>query len=201
MPTNEEITRHHDADPDENPWVLGPPKPTVVEIVEYNEDWPDRFAMLADGIRTALGDGDGDGDVALAIDHIGSTSVPGLAAKDVIDISLTVPDSADEARYVPQLERLGYVLTIREPSFHQHRCLSLADPRVNLHVFGPDSPETIRQLMFRDWLRTHPDDRELYEQAKRQAIPGGGHVMDYNRRKQDVIREIYDRMFRAAGLL
>ncbi|HET9167783.1 MAG TPA: GrpB family protein [Actinospica sp.] len=68
-------------------------------------------------------------------------------------------------------------------------------------MFGPDSPETIRQLMFRDWLRTHPDDRDLYEQAKRRAIPGGGHVMDCNRRKQDVVREIYDRMFRAAGLM
>jgi len=192
--TYEEITRHHDADPDENPWVLGPPKPTVVEIVPYNEEWPDRFAALAHDIRAALGP------AALDVEHIGSTSVPGLAAKDIIDVDLTVADPADEDRYVPPLERLGYVLTIREPSFHQHRCLTFREPRVNLHVFGPDCPETIRQRMFRDWLRTHPDDRDRYEQAKRRAVPGGGHVMDYNRRKQDVVREIYDRMFRAAGM-
>ena len=194
MPTNEEITRHHGSDPDEDPWVQGPPKPTVVEIVPYNQEWPARFTALADDIRAVLGA------VALDVEHTGSTSVPGLAAKDVIDIDLTVADPTVEDLYVPQLEALGYVLTIREPSFHQHRCLNLADPRVNLHVFGPDCPETIRHRMFRDWLRTHPDDRELYEQAKKQAVPGGGHVMDYNRRKEDVLREIYDRMFRAAGM-
>jgi GrpB-like predicted nucleotidyltransferase (UPF0157 family) len=192
--TNEEITRHHDADPDEDPWVLGPPMPTVVKIAPYDEEWPARFAALAHDIRAALGA------AALDVEHVGSTSVPGLAAKDIIDVDLTVPDSADEASYVPPLERLGYALTIREPSFHQHRCLTFSEPRVNLHVFGPDCPETIRHRMFRDWLRSHPDDRDRYEQAKRLAIPGGGHVMDYNRRKQDVLRHIYDRMFRANGM-
>lgn len=101
---------------------------------------------------------------------------------------------------MPPLERLGYVLTIREPSFHQHRCLALPHPRANLHVFGPDCPETIRLRMFRDWLRSHPEDRDRYEEAKLHAVPGGGHVMDYNRRKQDVLRDIYDRMFRAADM-
>ncbi|HWG26229.1 GrpB family protein [Actinospica sp.] len=194
MPTDEEITRHHEPDPSEDPWVLGPPKPSAVEIVPYNQDWPTRFAALADDIRAALGA------VALGLEHVGSTSVRGLAAKDVIDIDLTVPDPTDEDRYVPPLERLGYALVIREPSFHQHRCLTLPNPKVNLHVFGPDCPETIRNLMFRDWLRSHPDERDRYEQAKHQAVPGGGHVMDYNRRKQDVLQDIYDRMFRAAGM-
>jgi GrpB-like predicted nucleotidyltransferase (UPF0157 family) len=73
--------------------------------------------------------------VALGVEHVGSTSVEGLAAKDVIDIDLTVADPGDEDAYVPALERLGYVLTVREPSFHEHRCLRLAEPRVNLHVF------------------------------------------------------------------
>jgi GrpB-like predicted nucleotidyltransferase (UPF0157 family) len=192
--TPQEITRHHVPDPAEDPWVLGPPKPAAVEIVPYDQEWPGRFVMLSRDIRTALGA------VALDVEHVGSTSVPGLAAKNVIDIDLTVADPADEDRYVPTLERLGYVLIVREPSFHQHRCLTLADPRVNLHVFGPDCPETIRHRMFRDWLRSHRDDRHRYEQAKRQAVPGGGNVMDYNRRKEDVLRDIYDRMFRAAGL-
>jgi GrpB-like predicted nucleotidyltransferase (UPF0157 family) len=195
MPTPEQITRHDDADPDEDPWVNGPPPPATMAIVAYDPDWPRRYQGLAAGIRAALGD------VALHLEHIGSTSVEGLAAKDVIDIDLTVADPRDEARYVPALERLGYVLTIREPSWHEHRCLRRTEPRVNLHVFGPDCPEAIRHRMFRDWLRTHPEDRARYEDAKRAAIPGGGNVADYNARKQDVIREIYDRLFRAAGLL
>jgi GrpB-like predicted nucleotidyltransferase (UPF0157 family) len=194
MPTFEEITRNHESDPDEDPWVQGPPPPTVVEIVPYDEEWPARFEALAAGIRAALGG------AALDVEHVGSTSVPGLAAKDIIDIDLTVADPADEEHYVPHLERIGYVLVIREPSFHQHRCLRLLEPRVNLHVFGPDCPESIRHRMFRDWLRSHPEDRAAYAQAKRQAIPGGGTVMDYNRRKQDVLLDIYDRMFRAAGM-
>ncbi|MBW4718048.1 GrpB family protein [Saccharothrix obliqua] len=195
MPTFEEITRHHDIDPTEDPWVLGPPAPETVVIVPYDPEWPARYRSLAADIRAALGE------VALDVEHVGSTSVAGLAAKDVIDIDLTVPDSRDESAYVPVLERLGYVLVIREPSFHEHRAFRRDEPRVNLHVFGPDSPEAIRHRMFRDWLRTHPEDRARYEEAKRAAIPGGGNVMDYNHRKEAVIREIYDRLFRAAGML
>ncbi|UFS98596.1 GrpB family protein [Nocardia huaxiensis] len=189
-----EIVRHREPDPAENPWVNGPPPPETITIVPYNPQWPQRFSVLAADIRAALGE------TVLEIEHVGSTAVEGLAAKDVVDIVLTVADPRQEDVYVPFLERLGYYLTIREPSFHEHRCLRLADPRVNLHVFGPDCPETIRLRMFRDWLRTHPEDRARYEDAKRAAIPGGGNVMDYNARKQRVIREIYDRLFRAAGM-
>lgn len=195
MPSFDEITRHHDFNPSENPWVNGPPTPETITITPYNPEWPRRYQDLSTAIRTALGD------AALGIEHVGSTSVEGLAAKDVIDIDLTVVDSRDEDGYVPALERLGYELTIREPSFHEHRCLRLAEPRANLHVFGPDCPEAIRHRMFRDWLRAHPEDRALYENAKRAAVPGGGHVLDYNGRKEQVIHEIYDRLFRAAGML
>jgi GrpB-like predicted nucleotidyltransferase (UPF0157 family) len=195
VPRAEEITRHHDPDPDEDPWVQGPPPPETVSVVAYDPQWPRRFETLAARIRDALGE------AALDVEHVGSTSVDGLAAKDVIDIDLTVADPRDEDAYVPALAGLGYVLTVREPSWHEHRCLRLANPRANLHVFGPDCPETIRHRMFRDWLRTHPEDRQRYEDAKVAAIPGGGNVMDYNGRKQQVIREIYDRAFRAAGLL
>jgi GrpB-like predicted nucleotidyltransferase (UPF0157 family) len=195
MATFEEITRHRDPDPDENPWVNGPPPPEVIEIVPYNPNWPTRYRALSVAIRAALRDG------ALEIEHVGSTSVEDLAAKDVVDIDLTVADPRDENSYLPALEAMGYTLTVREPSFHEHRCLRLDNPRVNLHVFGPDCPETIRHRMFREWLRAHPDDRELYETSKRSAVPGGGHVMDYNARKQEVVRDIYDRLFRAAGML
>ncbi|ATL68988.1 GrpB family protein [Nocardia terpenica] len=195
MPTFEEITRHTEPDPDGNPWVQGPPPSAVVELVPYNPQWPQRYRDLVEAVREALGT------AVLATQHVGSTSVPGLAAKDVIDIDLTVADPRDEAAYVPALERLGYVLVIREPWWHEHRCLRLEDPAANLHVFGPDCPEIIRHRMFRDWLRDNPDDRALYERGKRAAIPGGGTMMAYNLRKQDVIREIYERMFRAAGML
>jgi GrpB-like predicted nucleotidyltransferase (UPF0157 family) len=195
MPTADEITRHREPNPDENPWVVAPPANEVVEIVEYDPSWPQRYGWLADTVRQALGDR------ALGLEHVGSTAVPGLAAKDVIDIDLTVVDPSDEQTYVPMLEADGWQLTVREPSWHEHRCLRLDNPRANLHVFGPDCPEVIRHVMFRDWLRAHPDDTELYERTKRAAVSGGGTVMDYNSRKQRVVREIYDRLFREAGLL
>jgi len=195
VPTFEEITRHDDSDPSENPWVNGPPPPETVKIVAYQPEWPHRYESAAAEIRAALGE------AALEVEHVGSTAVEGLAAKDVIDIDLTVPDPRDEDAYVPRLERIGYILKAREPSWHEHRYLRMDEPRVNLHVFGPDSPELIRHRMFRDWLRDHPEDREQYEAAKLAAIPGGGHVMDYNARKQETVREIYDRLFRAAGML
>ena len=195
MPSPEEITRHRDPDPSANPWVEGAPAAEPVRIVAYDPSWPRRYAALAADVRAALDE------QALAVEHVGSTAVPGLAAKDVIDIALTVPDPRAESTYVPALEAAGWVLTIREPSWHEHRCLTRrAGPRSNLHVFGPDCPEVIRLRMFRDWLIGHDEDRERYEAAKRAAVPGGGNVMDYNARKQDVVRDIYDRLFRAAGL-
>lgn len=173
----------------------GPPPPERIVIVPYTSEWPRRYQAVAARIRAALGH------AVLDIEHVGSTAVEGLAAKDVIDIDLTVADPRDEENYVPPLERIGYVLTIREPSWHEHRCLRLADPRVNLHVFGPDCPEVIRHRMFRDWLRAHPEERALYEDAKMAATSGSGNVVDYNARKQETVRAIYDRLFRAAGML
>ena len=175
----------------ENPWVHGAPPPEHIEVVPYDPRWPEVFRGLERDIRTALGD------TALAIEHVGSTAVPGLAAKPVIDIDLTVPYSTDEAAYVPQLEKLGYDLYVREPGWHEHRCFRLAEPRVNLHVFGPDCPETVRHAMFREWLKSHPVDRVLYGRIKLMSQHGVRDVVEYNARKQPMIREIYERMFRA----
>ena len=155
--------------------------------------------MLAERILGALGDR------ALSIEHVGSTSVPGLAAKPIIDVNLVVADSSDEVDYVPALEAAGFVLRVREPWWYEHRCLVFADPQCNLHVFSPDCAEAARVRLFRDWLRVNPADRDLYRDAKiaaaREANARGEHVMEYNARKQGVIREIYERAFRGAGLL
>jgi GrpB-like predicted nucleotidyltransferase (UPF0157 family) len=197
--TNEEITRHEDADPDDPAWVGDPPPSAPIIVVDYDPAWPTVFEVVAVRIRDALGDR------VLGLEHVGSTSVPGLAAKPVIDIDLTVADSSDEAAYLPSLEAMGFVLLIREPKWHEHRCLFKEDPRTNLHVWCPGSPEAIRHRMFRDWLRTHPDDLALYAATKQASAEetnsAGEAVMAYNLRKQPVIRDILDRMFRAHDML
>jgi GrpB-like predicted nucleotidyltransferase (UPF0157 family) len=201
MPTAEEITRHDDGVPPDglSPWVGDYRPRTGIEVVDPDPAWPDRFAELRARVEAALGDR------ALAVEHVGSTSVPGLPAKPIIDIDLIVADPADEASYVTALEETGFRLVVREPWWQEHRCFTHDDPKCNLHVFPPDAAEPVRHRIFRDWLLGHPDDLALYRDAKRSAAAAsnasGEHVMEYNARKQAVIREIYDRAFRAAGLL
>lgn len=112
--------------------------------MNYDDDWPRLFEREAERIRGALGNH------ALQIEHVGSTSVPGLAAKPVIDIVLVVADSADESAYVPDLEVAGYVLRIREPDWFEHRLLKGPDTNVNLHVFSRGCSEVQVMLDFRD---------------------------------------------------
>jgi GrpB-like predicted nucleotidyltransferase (UPF0157 family) len=199
MPTTEEITRHFDDDPVGMEWIGVDPPPRPTEIVDPDPAWPAQFEVLAARIRTALGTR------AVAVEHIGSTSVPGLAAKPIIDIDVTVADPRDEPSYVPDLETVGFRLRLREPGWHEHRLMVADDPRVNVHVFGAGSPEVIRHRMLRDWLIEHPDDRDRYAAAKRESAEAsnraGGAGGDYNRGKQPVVRDILDKMFRAHGLL
>jgi GrpB-like predicted nucleotidyltransferase (UPF0157 family) len=196
-----EITRHHEFGRDEGEFVGGEDRSDAdpVVIVEYDPAWPDLYEAVARRIRAAVGDR------VLALDHVGSTAVPGLAAKAVIDVDLTVADSTDEEAYVGDLERAGFRLRLREPAWHEHRLFRGVDPTVNLHVFSPDCPETVRHLLFRDWLRTHPDDAARYAEAKRASASAntaaGGDGMDYNQLKQAVIRDIYADVFRAHGLI
>ena len=171
MPTPQQITTFPEPD-DPDPWVRGAAPAEVIEIVAPDPDWPARYAQLAADLRGALGD------LLLRIEHVGSTSVPGLAAKDVIDIDLEVADPAAEAAYAPSLEALGYWHALREPSWYGHRGFVLDAPRAHLHVWRPDCPELARHLLFRDWLRGHPEDRRRYEAAKRAAV-GPGDLDDY----------------------
>jgi GrpB-like predicted nucleotidyltransferase (UPF0157 family) len=182
-----------------DPWVAGAVPANDIEITGPDPDWPRYYDDLASRIRKVLGWR------VLLLDHVGSTAVQGLAAKSVIDIDLTVADPGREQDYVPALETIGFQLVIREPWWYGHRALRADEPRCNLHVFGFDSPEPVRHRIFRDWLRGNPDERDRYAAAKRQAASeanaGGEHVMQYNARKQQVIREIYHRAFVAAGLI
>lgn len=156
-----------------------------IEIVDYNPRWPEFYTREADRIQLALGDR------ALRIEHTGSTSVPGLAAKPVVDLLLVVSDSSDEWDYLPALERAGYTLRIREPNWHQHRMFKGPATDINLHVFSRGCQEIDRILLFRDRLRSHPGDRDLYARAKRDlAQREWNSVDDYAAAKAAVIAEI-----------
>ena len=161
-------------------------KPIV--IVPYDPQWPLRYAALARDIHAALGDR------VLALEHVGSTSVPGLSAKPVIDVILAVSDSGDEPAYVPALEALGYVLKIREPEWFNHRLLKTPDAGVNLHVFTQDCEEIARMIAFRDWLRTHEADRTLYERTKQElAARTWKYMQNYADAKSKVVNAILSR--------
>jgi len=174
---------------------VGPvvPHNAPIELSEYDPEWPRLFAREEDRIRAALGG------AALRVEHVGSTSVPGLAAKPIIDIVLVVPDSADEAAYVPALEAAGYVLRVREPDWFEHRVLRKSslkgpDQDVNLHVFSPGADEVDRMVLFRDRLRANDADRARYEAVKRDlARRVWRHVQHYADAKTDVVREILSR--------
>ncbi|MGY1663998.1 GrpB family protein [Geodermatophilus sp. SYSU D00705] len=170
------------------------PHDAPITLVEYDPRWPGLFAREADRVRAALGQ------VAVRVEHVGSTSVPGLCAKPIIDMVLVVPDSADEPSYVPALESAGYVLTIREPEWLEHRLLRGPDTDVNLHVFSAGEPEIDRMLAFRDRLRTHDQDRERYAEAKRAlARRVWRHVQHYADAKTSVVQEILARATAARG--
>lgn len=168
------------------------PYATEVVVEDYDPRWPAWFernrAVIAEALRERV----------LSIEHTGSTSVPGLPAKPIVDILLLVADSADEESYLPALERAGYRLRVREPEWLEHRCLirRVADgdaADVNLHVYAQQyaAAEIDRVLTFRNWLRTHEDDRDHYAAVKRElATREWRYVQDYADAKTEVIEEI-----------
>lgn len=171
-------------------YTIGELKPlsSRILIVEYDPHWPDLFAREADRIRSLLGSR------ALRIEHAGSTSVPGLAAKPIIDLPLVVADSAAEDAYAPALEAAGYVLRIREPNWYQHRMFKGPVTDINLHVFSSGCPEIDHMLVFRDWLRSNAADRDLYARTKLAlAQKEWKYVQNYADAKVVVIEEIIAR--------
>jgi GrpB-like predicted nucleotidyltransferase (UPF0157 family) len=167
---------------------------STVYLAPYDPAWPSLFTRLENQIREALGDG------VLLLEHVGSTSVPGLSAKPIIDMVLAVADSSDESSYVNALEEKGFTLRIREPDWHEHRLLKAPDIQGNLHVFSEGCEEIERMLIFRDWLRNHPGDRALYEETKRQlAARTWKYRQNYADAKSQVVEEILARARRARG--
>lgn len=170
--------------------ALGDPIPVHgrIELVPYDPAWPAIFEAQAARVRAALGE------AAMEVHHAGSTSVPGLCAKPIVDMVLAVADSTDEASYVPAFGGAGLALRIREPDWFEHRLLKGADPAVNLHVFSAACPEIVRMLAFRDRLRTHQADRRLYEATKRDlAAREWRFVQDYADAKTAVVETILAR--------
>ena len=174
--------------------TIGEPKKLTgkIELRDYDPEWPRLYAREEKRVRAALGER------VLRLEHAGSTSVPGLCAKPIIDMVLVVGDAADEASYVPALEAQGYVLRIREPDWFEHRLLKGPDTDVNLHVFSRGCGEVDRMLRFRDWLRTHAGDRDRYANAKRElAQRDWAFTQNYADAKSEVVQEIMARAMAA----
>ncbi|MGW8724773.1 GrpB family protein [Streptomyces sp. NPDC055808] len=136
--------------------------PEPVHIVEYDPQWPLVFAGLADTVRRGLGS------LILRVEHVGSTAVPGLSAKPVIDIDVVIPTRASMPEAVEALRELGYAhegdmgIPGREAF-----AAPAGTPVHHLYVCAADSPELARHLAFRDFLRTHADSARRYDELKR----------------------------------
>jgi len=159
-----------------------------ITLLEYDPHWPQLFEREAERIYSILGN------KVLQLEHVGSTSVPGLCAKPIIDMLLVVKDSADEATYVSDLEEAGYTLRIREPDWLEHRLFKGPDTDINLHVFSECASEIDRMMRFRNWLRTNHSDRDKYALVKRKlATRKWKYVQDYADAKDSIVHEIMAR--------
>lgn len=154
-------------------------------LADYDRRWPEKYAEHERRIRDALGS------AAIQIEHIGSTSVPGLAAKAIIDIQVTVEDITAEEDYLDQLLDSGYELRVREPA---HRLVRTPIRDVHVHIHDVRDQAPTERLLLRDHLRSDPADRDLYERTKRALINQDWPDMNaYAEAKTQVIVEIKER--------
>lgn len=170
--------------------TVGERKPlnSTIYLAPYDPAWPSIFTGFERRIQDALGDR------MLVLEHVGSTSVPGLSAKPIIDMVLAVQDSSAEADYADALEGAGFALRIREPDWYEHRLFKSSDPKGNLHVFSRGCEEIDRMVLFRDWLRAHPDDKQLYDDEKRElASRTWKYTQNYADAKSEVVEKILSR--------
>ncbi len=177
-------TREQDRDPLDGVLIGGREKVPIV-VVDHDQEWPNRYGLVQERVRAALGPS------ALRVEHIGSTSVPGLAAKPIIDVLVTVQDVEDEPAFVPLLERAGFMLRVREL---EHRMFRTPARDVHIHLYEPDHEAVNAYLDLRDWLRVDADDRALYERTKRLLATRTWTDMNkYADGKTDVIKAILGR--------
>lgn len=168
--------------------VGGVEKRTLV-LAEPDPGWPSAYAEHERRIRAALGP------AAVRVEHIGSTSVPGLAAKPIIDVLVTVADITAEEDHLDPLLAAGYVLRVREPG---HRMVRTPERDVHVHVLQAGDPAADDYLLLRDHLRATPTDRALYERTKRDLLTRDWADMNaYAEAKTDVITELKERARRS----
>jgi GrpB-like predicted nucleotidyltransferase (UPF0157 family) len=174
-----------------NSVLIGGREERELVLVDYTPAWATRFASERFRILEALGEN------ARRVEHVGSTAVPGLAAKPIVDILVAVNDPDDEVSYLDAMEGAGYELRVREPG---HRMFRTPERDVHVHVWKEGSDDEHRHLLFRDWLRRSPDDRALYESVKRRYIGEKFTDMNYYARaKGPVIEDIMRRAEAWAG--
>jgi GrpB-like predicted nucleotidyltransferase (UPF0157 family) len=152
---------------------IGEIEPRKVVVADYDPAWPERYRREEAKIRAALGG------AALSVEHVSSTSVPGLAAKPIVDILLVVEDSGQEASYLPALEEADYVLRVREPDLDEHRMFRTPEKDVHVHVYSAGSPEIGRYVLLRERMRKDEGDRELYARTKRELASKERPSMDH----------------------
>jgi GrpB-like predicted nucleotidyltransferase (UPF0157 family) len=163
--------------------LIGGREAREIVLVPHDPAWAARFALLRSELLRALAG------IAVRVEHIGSTAVPGLDAKPIIDIQVGVPDPDDEARLTPPMQALGYELRVREPG--EHRMYRTPARDVHVHIWVAGSDHERRHLVFRDWLRRSPGDRELYAATKRAlAKRAWSDSNDYADAKDEVIADI-----------
>lgn len=165
--------------------LIGGREKRDITIVEHDPTWAERFRAERSRIRKALGDN------AIRIDHVGSTAVPGLAAKPVVDIQVSVADANREETYLPQLEAAGYHLRVRQPD---HRMVRTEQLDVHVHICPSGGKWERDHLLFGDWLRATPADRDAYEKLKRDLATRDWFDMNqYAEAKGGLIDEILGR--------
>ncbi|WP_446663699.1 GrpB family protein [Flexivirga sp. B27] len=170
------------ADATETELVGGVERRELV-LEEYDTDWPNEYAAHAARVRAAVPE-------AVSVEHIGSTSVPGLAAKPIIDILVTVRDITAEEDYLEQLIDAGYVLRVREPG---HRLVRTTQRDVHIHILEVDDPAAGDYLLLRDHLRVDEPDRQLYESTKRELMKTDWSDMNAYADAETIIDEIKQR--------
>ncbi|KAD3455972.1 GrpB family protein [Arthrobacter yangruifuii] len=172
--------------------IVGGPEKLSLGLCSHDDKWADTYLDHRRRISEALGGED------IEIEHIGSTSVPGLAAKPIIDIVVAVEDITAEEDYLDPLLAAGYELRVREP---RHRLVRTPERDVHVHLYERDDPAIAEYLLLRDHLRRNVDDRVLYERTKRALLDKAWDDMnDYADAKAEVIVAIKARARQSAGL-